>query len=237
MRLVFIHGSGGTAGVWKRQMEAFPDAWAVTLPGHPEGTRLGSVEEAAAWLVSEIDREVGQETPVVLVGHSLGGAIALQYALDHEGVAGLVLIGSGARLRVGPRMLAGMEAAAERPDLAGAAAEMLFRGLFEHVPGPFAEELYEICVALGPGAFLDDLRMCDRFDVRDRLGEIDIPTLAIVGTEDALTPPKYSRYLEAQMPDARALVIEGGTHFVMAEQPDRVNQAIADFIAARPTTQ
>ena len=94
----------------------------------------------------------------------------------------------------------------------------------------FAEELRELSLELGPAPFLNDLRACDRFDVIERLGEIDVPVLAIVGTEDVMTPPKYSTFLEEHIPDASARIIDGGTHFVFAEYPDQVNQAIADFL-------
>jgi len=96
----------------------------------------------------------------------------------------------------------------------------------------FAAELRGLSLAVGPDAFLADLRACDRFDVVERLGEIGTPTLAIVGTEDVMTPPKYSSFLGERMPDARVEIVDGGTHFVFAEYPDAVNQAIADFVAS-----
>jgi pimeloyl-ACP methyl ester carboxylesterase len=45
-----------------------------------------------------------------------------------------------------------------------------------------------------------------------------------------MTPPKYSRYLAEKMPEARAVVVPGGTHLVFAEKPEEVNRAIADFL-------
>lgn len=52
------------------------------------------------------------------------------------------------------------------------------------------------------------------------------------GSDDEMTPPKYSHFLADRMPDARAVVVEGGTHFVFAEFPDRVNTAIEDFVSS-----
>ena len=109
MRLVFIHGSGGTSRVWKYQTEHFTGSVAITLPGHPDGPPCESIEGAASWLRSELARQ-GGAAPLLLVGHSLGGAIALQYALDHgDEVAGIVLVGSGARLRVHPATLEALD--------------------------------------------------------------------------------------------------------------------------------
>lgn len=226
MKLVFVHGSGGTGRVWKRQTEHFAGSVAVTLPGHPDGTPCNSIQEAAGWLHSELASDAGSN-PLVVVGHSLGGAIALQYALDHgDELAGIVLVGSGARLRVHPATLKVLEQAIDQPrSFSAFVAES-----FEKVPGEFATELLELSVALGPAPFLNDLRACDRFDVIERLGEIDVPALAIVGSEDVMTPPKYSAFLEDRMPNAAVRVIEGGTHFVFAEHPDPVNEAIAGFV-------
>ena len=161
MKLVFIHGSGGTGQVWKSQTERFPDSVAVTLPGHPDGAPCESIEEATRWLRSELGSDVGSE-PLVLVGHSLGGAIALQYALEYgEEVAGIVLVGSGARLRVNPATLKALEQAIDRPN----SFAMMFAESYRKVAPDFAKELSELTNTLGPAPFLGDLRACDRFDI------------------------------------------------------------------------
>jgi len=229
VKLVFIQISGGTGRVWKYQTEHFPGSLAITLPGHPDGALCETIEAATSWLHSELARRGAGSEALVLVGHSLGGAIVLQYALDHpDDVAGIVLVGSGARLRVHPATLTAMEKAIDHPE----SFERLFAGFYENLSSEFAEELRESSLELGPVPFLADLRACDRFDVTPQLGEIYVPTLAIVGTEDVMTPPKYSAFLEARMPNASVCIIDGGTHFVFAEYPDEVNQTIGDFIAS-----
>jgi len=82
----------------------------------------------------------------------------------------------------------------------------------------------------GPAATLNDLRACDAFDVMERLDEIRIPTLAVCGSDDIMTPPKYAQYLADKLHDARPVVIPGGTHMVFAEKPQEVNSAIAEFM-------
>ncbi|MDJ0847271.1 MAG: alpha/beta hydrolase [Myxococcota bacterium] len=226
MKLVFVHGSGGTGRVWRYQTEHFPGSLAVTLPGHPEGEPCETIEGATRWLRAQ--RAEDADARLVLVGHSLGGGIALQYALDHaDELAGIVLVGSGARLRVHPATLAAMEKAVARPER----FKSPFDDAYRKVAPDFAAELKELASKLGPAPFLADLRACDRFDVMDRLGEIAVPTLAIAGTEDVMTPPKYSEFLRDAVRDASVEIVEGGTHFVFAEYPDAVNAAIADFVA------
>jgi pimeloyl-ACP methyl ester carboxylesterase len=64
----------------------------------------------------------------------------------------------------------------------------------------------------------------------NRVHEIKLPTLALCGSEDIMTPPKYTKYLAHKIEGARDVIIEGGTHMVFAEQPGAVNQAIQDFL-------
>ncbi len=99
MRLIFIHGSGGCKEVWHYQTRHFPEADAVALLGHPYGEPCTSVDSYAEWLRGYIHN--AGYVNVVLAGHSLGGAIAQLYALRYpEDLSGLIIMGSGARLRV-----------------------------------------------------------------------------------------------------------------------------------------
>ena len=82
----------------------------------------------------------------------------------------------------------------------------------------------------GPAVTLNDLRACDEFDIMERLGEIRAPALAICGTDDIMTPPKYSQFLVDKLPDARAVIVPAGTHMVFAEKPEAVNAAIGEFL-------
>ena len=77
---------------------------------------------------------------------------------------------------------------------------------------------------------LGDYEACDRFDVTARLGEIDMPTLCIVGAQDQLTPPKYSEYLHEHIKGSRLEVIEGAGHMLPLEQPEEYNRRLVDFL-------
>jgi pimeloyl-ACP methyl ester carboxylesterase len=83
---------------------------------------------------------------------------------------------------------------------------------------------------VGPAALLNDFLCCDKFDIMDRVGEIKLPALAIVGDRDNMTPPKYTQYLASHLPDCRMAVIEGASHLVVMEKPDQVNSAIEGFL-------
>jgi len=226
MQLVFVHGSGGAGDVWQYQLEAFPGSVAPTLPGHPDGEVISTMEGYSRW-VHDFIQDNGYRD-VVLVGHSLGGGIALQYALDYPGeLKAIVPVGSGARLRVHPDYLKEIEAA-----ITGDSGPWLKRqeertALMEPA---FRESFLEKRRAIGPTPQLNDLRTCDKFDVMDRLGEIKLPVLLICGTEDAMTPVKYHRFLADRLPDARLVIVPDTTHYVFTEKPTEVNQALKEFV-------
>jgi pimeloyl-ACP methyl ester carboxylesterase len=225
VKLVFLHGSGGCRESWQHQLRFFEGSDAVDLPGHPEGEPCTSIADYSSWLRSYIQQRGYRD--VVLVGHSLGGAIAFQYALDHPGdVKAIVSVGSGARLRVHPAFLEGLAKAEEKPEIF---LQFLETG-HERIEPELTEVLLGRAKENGPAVTLNDLRACDEFDIMDRLGELALPTLAICGTDDTMTPPKYSHFLADRIPGARAVIIPGGTHMVFAEKPDEVNAAIDEFL-------
>jgi len=75
-----------------------------------------------------------------------------------------------------------------------------------------------------------DFLTCHTFDERDRLGEIDVPSLAIVGEGDQLTPPRYHEYLASELPDAALAIVDDAAHMAMLEQPQAFNAALHRFL-------
>jgi pimeloyl-ACP methyl ester carboxylesterase len=225
MTVVFIHGSGGTGAVWKYQSEYFPEAVAITLPGRPDGEPCKDMSDAARWLHEYC--AANKYSDLVLVGHSLGGGIALQFALDYpEALKGIVLVGSGARLRVHPDTLNALEGMLQTPD----EFQNFFSDSWKKLPEEFSDAQRANAASLGPAPALTDMLSCEGFVVVAGLSDIKTPMLAIVGTEDVMTPPKYSRFMQERIESASIKVIEGGTHFVFAEFPNDVNKAIEIFL-------
>jgi pimeloyl-ACP methyl ester carboxylesterase len=158
----------------------------------------------------------------VVAGHSMGGAIALTMALQYpRRVAGLVLVGTGARLRVLPTILDGTLS-----DFDNTVALICEYAYSPHTPRQLVREGQRQMLQVAPQTIHDDFLACDAFDVMDRLGEIRCPTLVICGTEDRLTPPKYSEYLVDRIADSELDLIPGAGHMVMIEKPDLVADAI-----------
>ena len=227
MKLIFIHGSGGCRESWQHQTEYFKNSEAINLPGHPDGDLCASVKDYTKWLKTYI-HDKGY-TDVVIAGHSMGGGIALQYAIDYpEDLLGIIPIGSGGRLRVHPSILEALETAVSESsnqiDLNANMFDLIHPRLKAVIERRTAENT--------PKAFLNDLKACDAFDVMEAMPTITLPVLGIVGDNDIMTPPKFTNFMVDKIANAKSVVIQGGTHFVFAEKPDDVNKAIEDFIKA-----
>jgi len=228
--LILIHGAGGSHLHWPAALRRMPGAtvYAVDLPGHgrSEGPGREHIEDYVADIVRFMDA-VGVSRGV-LVGHSMGGAIAQMTALmAPERVAGLVLVGTGARLRVAPALLDGI-----LQDARGALALIT-----EWAWGPEADPAMvargrQMMARVNPRVVWGDFAACDRFDIRERVGEITAPTLVITGSEDRMTPPKFGQWLAERIPGARFVLVEGAGHMVMLEKPDQVASAVREWLKA-----
>jgi pimeloyl-ACP methyl ester carboxylesterase len=200
---------------------------ALDLPGHgPLGGRgEPSITAYAQWLEEALGALVAE--PVVLVGHSMGGAIAQSVALAApERLAGLILMATGAKLRVLARLLVLLR---ERPwEGQRLIHELSFAA---GTPSERVEVVDRVLREGAPLVTLGDYFACDRFDVRARLGEIRTPTLVVSGSEDRLTPPTYGRALTTAIPAAQFLEVPHAGHFPHLEQPGVVNAAIRQFLA------
>jgi len=225
MQLVFIHGSGSTKEGFQHQTAYFDNAEAIDLPGHPSGKICTTIDEYADWLYAYIQDR--QYKDVVLAGHSLGGGIALTYALKYpEGLKGVVLLGSGLRLRVHPDFLKRLEEA----DAESEHFKQMISKFYQKLDPELSQIMTKRSMENGPAVMLNDMRACDQFDVMGREEELTVPILAVCGTDDVMTPPKYSHFVEKKISSARAVLIEGGTHFAFAEKPDQVNSVIEGFL-------
>lgn len=226
MRLIFIHGAGNTSLLWHYQTKYFTGSEAINLPGHPEGKACTSIDEYARWFHQYVSQ--GEHLPLVIAGHSLGGAIAMMYALSYpEDVKALILIGTGARLRVRPDLLKILE------DLTDAPVEWLQKVAeppYSRVAPDVTEKIVDGMAKVGPAVQLNDFRCCDEFDIMDKVTQIAIPTLVISGTDDNMTPVKYSQYLADKIVGAELVIIEGATHYCHLEKPVEVNRAIEMFL-------
>ena len=222
--VLFIHGSGGSAHVWSHQIKFEVPGYvhiALDLPGHArsQGNGEDTVLEYALW-IKDFMQCMGL-TSCVLGGHSLGGAITMMSALTFpEFLRGIILVGTGARLRVAEDVLI-------RARRGASFAEYAYSS---DTPISVKREAESEFRLTSPEVRYRDFLACDRFDIMERVHEIALPALIICGQEDKLTPVKYSQFLHQKIFDSRLEIIPKAGHMVMWEQPEDCNQAIQDFL-------
>jgi pimeloyl-ACP methyl ester carboxylesterase len=227
--LVFVHGSGGSRLHWNHQRQFFQKSYnvvVVDLPGHGEVGSEGedSVGGYAGHLLNLLRALPGDV--FCLFGHSLGGAIVQEFTLLYpQYVEALVLVGTGARLRVLPEILEGIQERFEETvrlicDYAFSkktSADLMQKGI-------------DAMLKTRPTVLHGDFAACNRFDIMDRVGTIQVPTLVVCGSDDMLTPPKYAQFLVQKIEGARLEIIDGAGHMVMIEKPHEFNSRVIDFL-------
>lgn len=224
MTLLFLHGAGFTGEVFTDVRAAFPGSHAPDLPGHLCAGEPQSIADFAAFTAQYIrERELRD---VVLCGHSMGGAIAIETALSHSAaLRALVLLASGARLRVAPAFLEGLQ-----NDFA-ATARTIASNFFAHSTAERIEWAAGSMERVGPAQTLRDFHACNEFDALERLGALPVPVLALTGDGDRLTPPKYGAALADRVPDGEARIIAGAGHLLMVERPGETIEQIRTFLS------
>jgi len=224
--LVFVHGAGSTHKAWSYQTAHFRNALAIDLPGH--GNSAGDGKKEIVEYVEVVKNYCDEKNlkKIVLIGHSMGGAIAQKFALIYpEYLEALVLVGTGAKLRVHQDIFDAI-----RKDYSQA-IEVIVNLAFSAKTDSRMKELSVI--EMGKTRWqvtYGDFEACDKFDCMDQIERIKIPTLIICGSEDCLTPVEYSEYLKNKISNSELKVIEDAGHMVMLEKPKEFNETLEKFI-------
>lgn len=228
--LVLIHGAGGNRLIWPPELRRLTGrrVYAVDLPGHgksppvPEVSVDSYADEFEAWRVAH---GIGA---AVLVGHSMGAAVALTVARRApSGVAGLVLIGCGPSLPVNPDLLG---RTAQVSTFVGAVEDILAWSFAPKASARWIDLVRKRMLEGGPAQLHADLAACNAFDQTDHLGEIVAPSLVIQGSNDRMVRPRQAEALRAGLPQARLAMIEGAGHMVMLENPPAVADLLRAFV-------
>jgi pimeloyl-ACP methyl ester carboxylesterase len=227
--ILFVHGAGGGQLTWSFQ-KAFFERHAhpiiIELPGH--GKSGGSGEDDIGRYAEHVHSFMrALNLPkIFLVGHSMGGAIVQTLALRYPAlVKGIVLVGTGARLRVLPAFLEGV-----RKNFKETVLLMTRYAFSRKAPQEFIERAIDQLMQVAPEILHGDFLACDRFDIMKEAEKIQVPTLIICGDEDEMTPVKYSQYLHDRIKGSRLEVLPEAGHMVMMESAEAFNERIKAFV-------
>jgi 3-oxoadipate enol-lactonase len=236
VNVLLLHAGIADSRMWTSQVEALEAAGhSVTAPDLP-GYGETALESGTINYVDHVARLL--DGPAAVVGASFGGLVALELAVGRpELVERLALVGSSiGGWEWSEAALAGFaeeEAALERGDLAGAAAQQARMWLAEDAD-PAVRELTEAMTARTYELQLpleDDVQASwPEPPAADRLAEVGVRTLVIVGSEDADDIQAVARKLAAEIPGAQLTTIAGAGHLPSIERPAQVNRLLLDFL-------
>ena len=245
--ILFVHGFPLSHAMWRGQLETLKTRFRVVAPdlrgfgGSPLPTDSDSTAKSTMRQFADdcaaLLEALRISEPVVLCGLSMGGYVAWQFAKHYPGkLRGLVLCDTKAASDT-------PEAAETRRKMAehvlkhgtSAVAEAMPAKLFAQVthkekPEIVAEIRKTIEATQPQGLAASQRGMAEREDVRTWLPQIAVPTLVIVGREDAISPVDEMRAIADAIPGAKFHVVEQAGHMAPLEQPGEVNTLIAGFL-------
>ncbi len=164
---------------------------------------------------------------ITLIGHSMGGAIALQLALKNSNnlIKNIVLIGTGAKLTVSPLFFEFIES-----DFDKTLALMNEYNYNKSTPNGIKKKNEEILRRSGSPVLLQDFKACNSFDIRNEISTISLPTLIICGEKDMMTPCKDSTFMNEKISNSELSIVSNSGHYVFLECPEEVNEVIKEFL-------
>lgn len=240
--LIFLHGAGQDHTNWQLPARFF--AWhgfaalAPDLPGHgrSQGPALTEVSAMARWVRQFMD--AAGIAKAALVGHSMGGAIALEVAAaEGERVTRMALLGTGLATPVNDALL---NAARDTPEVAhrmittwALAAPAKLGG--NPVPGMWMTGGSMALLARNlPGSLHAAFQACNAWTTGPAAASrVRCPTLVVIGANDLMTPPKAGRQLAESIEGARVVTLPNCGHMMMAEAPDALLDALVAFFSQR----
>ncbi|MFX1357566.1 MAG: alpha/beta fold hydrolase [Promethearchaeota archaeon] len=226
--IIFIHGSGGSSIIWENQfyLNVNCDIITLDLPSHDNSDLF--LELSLDLYVDVVKKFIDSRSykRVIICGHSLGGAIAQSFYFKHpKNVNILVLVGTGARLRVDPFILDTLKN--NFPEyLDSMPAIAFYRKTSKEIINPLVNKVSQI----NNMVVYNDFKICDSFDTMKKTHTIKIPCLIICGNADKLTPVKYSQFFNNQIKNSELKIIKDAAHMVMLEKPAEFNEIVENYL-------
>ncbi len=229
--VLMVHGAVDNHLVWRYQhayLEREHTPLSIDLPGHgdSQGPPIDDPADFRHFIKAFVD--VMDLVPFVFAGHSMGGSMALDYAIHHpEDVEGLIIVGGGAHWDMAPEDLEVWTSDPERAQRENVA--LLFS---KKTSKRLVEEYAKQLAAQGPGTCTADFLNCDRYDLLGQINQITVPTLVAAGDEEEWL--ENSREIHASAMNTTFEIIPAAGHAVMIEQPTLLNEKIGAYLESLP---
>lgn len=238
--ILLLHGLGATGESWglqipdlvaKRLRIIAPDLRGSGKSTYPGGnTSIRDMTDDVFQLLKDL-----QISKTNLAGISMGGTVALEFALDYPGfVQKLILINTFSQLRPknwGSRIYFLLRMVLLYTLGMNMQANIVARHIF---PEPGQSEFRQLFMGqiaqADPQGYRAAIWALARFNVTQRLGELTVPTLVVTGECDTTVPPKVQEQLAQRIPNSQHRIVPGAGHAVIVDQPEVFNKIFLDFL-------
>ncbi|PIE32136.1 hypothetical protein CSA56_16125 [candidate division KSB3 bacterium] len=218
----FLHGLGGNIYNWAYQTKYFSETnnvLSLELPGHGRSSGKG---ESSIEFYTELIRkffDIMELENVVLVGHSMGGVVSLDFSFKYpERVKALGLVATAAKFDIPTQKL--MELKNDMESIFGSLEKAKEK----------MKDIDERLVTNDMMVLLGDVMAIKKYDGIAHLSELPMPTLVVGGADDVLAPVSYSEQLHTNIKNSSLSIIQHAGHMVMVEAPHEFNAALEEFL-------
>jgi 3-oxoadipate enol-lactonase len=233
--LVFLHGVGGGHHAWEDQVPYFgglgypSHAWDQPGYGKSAVVEPYDLEQVSAALARLIESLGGE--PVVLIGHSMGGFIAQETYVRY------------------PKLVKAMALCFTSPAFAGGSSDFTKQFLAARIGpldqgrtmaeiaakliptmGSHSKLAEQIMAGVPPDTYRKAVQLLTTFDRRKALGDINVPTLLVAGSEDKIAPPSVMEKMAGKIPGAEYVLMPDCGHLGPMDRPDAFNAILLGFL-------
>jgi pimeloyl-ACP methyl ester carboxylesterase len=233
-KILFVHGAGSNGHTWHRQIEAFGakhSPIALDLPGHGRSAGvegLRTVHDYADFVAAFLDAL--KIKSAVILGHSMGGAIAMDLGLRHAArVEALILSCTAAKFDLSPDVIESLRA------ITMGRAPQGFNT--DHYSPKTIKENFDVIregwmeqIKTDPRVRYTDIVASSQVDLRDAIAKIDKPTLVLAGADDKGTTPADAEFIAGKIRGATSKIVADAGHYIPRERPAEYNAAIEQFV-------